>query len=294
MNEDQRSGRKKTSEKVRDWCTENGLPSEFLEKIPTRYIRFGSTLIFRFRSGIPESYERLMAEGWIRILKAKTGLKRTGIIHGEYREPELKRLVGEGGEITHYEYGVRYVFDPEKVMFSPGNHQERLRMLRMNMKGETVVDMFAGIGYFSLPIALNTGAEKVYSCEINPRSFSYLEKNIRINKAKNIIPVLGDNREVAPSGIADRIIMGYVGTTHLFLEKAFSCLKPVGLIHYHEVCPLNHYPDATQRRLETAADSVKGVEVEVLKTDIVKSYGPKMLHVVADVKVEKDASGKKG
>lgn len=36
-------------------------------------------------------------------------------------------------------------------MFSSGNVSEKLRMAGMKCAGETVVDLFAGIGYYVLP-----------------------------------------------------------------------------------------------------------------------------------------------
>ena len=271
--------------KVRQWCLEHGLPSELLDSIPPSYIRFGPTIILRFPPGIPKSCEQLIGEGWVRSLGSKTALKRSGIITGPFREPVMERLYGPGGDITHPENGIWYTFDPERIMFSPGNHKERIRMASIDMSGETVVDMFAGIGYFSLPIALRSGARTVYACEINPASFEYLSRNIRKNRADTIVPLQGDNREVAPEGVADRIIMGYVGTTHLFLEKALRCLRDKGgIIHYHETCPLNHYPDSTERRIMEAARSGEW-DISIWRMSREKKYGPRMVHVVADVHV---------
>lgn len=285
MVNEQPSSRIEPLTKVRQWCLQQDLPSEIVESIPSSYIRFGPTIILRFPPGIPTSYERVIGEGWVRSLEVKTALKRSGIITGTFREPIMERLYGPGGDVTHVENGILYTFDPEKIMFSPGNQNERIRMASIDMSGETVVDMFAGIGYFSLPTALYSGARTVYSCEINPVSFDYLTKNITDNKATVLVPLLGNNRMVAPEGVADRIIMGYVGTTHLYLEKALRCLRDEGgIIHYHETCPLNHYPDSTERRIMNAARSGEW-DVTIQRMERVKTYGPKMLHVVADVHV---------
>lgn len=281
------SGRKDPYGMVCEWCQGQGMPHEFIQLIPKSYLHYGSTLVLRFPPGIPESYEHIMAEGWARTLGMDTVLKRTGIVRGTYREPSMTRILGAGGEVDHIENGVAFRFDPERILFSPGNQPERIRMGRVDMQGETVVDMFAGIGYFSLPAAIHGKAAKVFACEINPVSHAYLKQNIEINGSNSIIPLLGDNREVASEGIADRIIMGYVGTTHLFLQKAFSCLGHKGIIHYHEICPLNLFPDATIRRIELEARKFGGLELDVMRIQKVKSYGPKMLHVVADVHVEK-------
>lgn len=279
---------KRPHRRVIDWTLTHGLPEEFADRVPSTYWRYGTTIILNFNPGIPEQYERIMAKGWVKVLGARSALKRRGFIMGTYREPEMERLYGPGGDVIHLENGVRYCFDPEKIMFARGNQRERMRMGRLDLTGETVVDMFSGIGYFSLPMALRTGAERIYACELNPLAYHYLCKNIGINGVANLTPLEGDNRDTAPEGIADRVIMGYLGTTHLFLTKAFSCLRDKGIIHYHEVCPMNHYPIATQRRIERAAYEIDGIEVSMVRNAVVKKYGPRMLHVVVDINVEKD------
>jgi len=275
-------------DRVKNWCREHGMPAELVEMIPSSYMKYGSTLVLAFPPGLPNECERLAAEGWAYVLGMETVLKRMGIKQGAFREPAMERLHGPGGDVIHLENRIRYNFDPERIMFSPGNLPERIRIGMMDMKGETVVDMFAGIGYFSLPAAVHAHASKVISCEINPVAFKYLNDNIRLNGVQNITPLEGDNREVAPDGIADRVIMGYVGTTHLFLGKAFSCLKSEGIIHYHELCPVNYFPEATERRIERAAGVYDGLKMDIMRIARVKSYGPKMLHVVADVKILKE------
>ena len=86
------------------------------------------------------------------------------------RTPETKIVRGCGGEVCHKESGFSYILDPEKVMFSMGNREEKARiagMVRSSPRTERIADMFAGIGYFSLPLA-GAGAD-VHAMEINPR-----------------------------------------------------------------------------------------------------------------------------
>lgn len=53
-------------------------------------------------------------------------------------------------------------------MFSAGNISERHRIAKLNCEGQIVVDMFAGIGYFTLPYLVHARAEFLYACEWNP------------------------------------------------------------------------------------------------------------------------------
>jgi len=124
-------------------------------------------------------------------------------------------------------------------MWSKGNTTERKRIAGLVEKGETVVDLFAGIGYFSIPIAVHSMVDKIYSIEINPTAYDYLCQNITLNDVSGKIkPLYGNCRELAPEGVADRVLMGYIGNTHHYLDVALSALKDEGgVIHYHESVP---------------------------------------------------------
>lgn len=268
------------------WCRKNGLSENMLKMIPRNYTRYGKTIVLRFKVDMPPNVEAKIAEGWARSLHATTVLKITGIVKGVYREPKMVRIFGNGGEVMHRENKIIYKFDPEKVMFSKGNMPERMRVAKMNMAGETVVDLFAGIGYFTLPAAIHAKANRIFACEINPIAYHYLLENIRLNRAGNVVPLYGDNRDTAPIGSADRVFLGYVKTTHLFLPLAFRTLKKKGIIHYHEICSIDEFPHRPAKTLTDAAHEY-GVQLEILRVGKVKSFGPSMIHAVIDAQVLK-------
>ena len=149
-------------------------------------------------------------------------------------------------------------------------------------EGEVVLDMFAGIGYFSIPIGVHSNAKHVYSIEINPNSYFYLCENIKLNKLDNITPILGDCMVHAPKYNADRIVMGYVKTTHHYLNAAINSLNEGGILHYHETVP-EKLMDT--RPLERIISQAGNREVELLKLNKIKKYAPGVEHVVLDVKI---------
>lgn len=206
-------------------------------------------------------------------------------IEGQFRQPKRELLLGSGTETIHKEHGCFFKQDATKVMYSKGNLEERKRMSRLG-EGEVIVDMFAGIGYFSIPMAVHSGPKKITGIEINPESFVYLKENIRLNKVENIfVPICGDCSKAAPEGTADRVIMGYVGTTHHYLEPAIKALKiSGGILHYHETVPESFARTRPQERIRKAA-CVLGKKVEILETRRIKKYSPGILHVVVDARI---------
>ncbi|MCJ7517732.1 MAG: class I SAM-dependent methyltransferase family protein [Methanomassiliicoccales archaeon] len=234
-----------------------------------------------------DEYEDQIAKAYASALSLKAVLRDVGGIKGEFREPVIRTLLGEDTVATHLENGIRYKFDAAKIMFSSGNIEERLRMAELVCDGETVVDMFAGIGYFSIPLAVYQRPSKVIACELNPVAFRYLEENIALNQVSRIVkPVLGDNRDLAGEGIADRVIMGYVKTTHEHLPAAVRLLKSGGVIHYHETCPNELLPNRPVQRI---LENVKGGRAEIIRMKEIKSYAPVVTHVVVDAKIFKPA-----
>ena len=226
-----------------------------------------------------ESYEEL--EILAKKHKAKTIMK-IDHIQGIKREPVYDILYGSETETINKENGCLFKLDLAKVMWSKGNNNERLRIAKLVDDDETVLDMFAGIGYFSIPIGVHSNAEQIYSIEINPNSYFYLNENIKLNKLTNVIPILGDCMVHTPKYKADRIVMGYVKTTHHYLKVAIDSLNEGGILHYHETVPEKLM---NTRPIERIVSQAGNRDVELLKINKIKKYAPGVEHVVVDVRI---------
>ncbi len=253
-----------------------------LKKLPRKWEKFGNVLVLKME-GIKEKEK--VAEVYASVLKCKSVLEDVGGIEGVERKPNFKLIYGNDAETIHVENGIKYKFDVSKIMFSSGNIDERIRMGKIVRKGETVIDMFAGIGYFSLPMAFH-GRAKVYAIEINPVAFKYLKENIKLNKLENLItPILGDCREKILEGIADRIVMGYLNSIPFF-KYALKGLKNEGIIHFHQKCREEEFPHKLFNEIKDMA-SEYGYEAKMLFYKKIKSYAPRIIHGVIDIKVRK-------
>lgn len=204
-------------------------------------------------------------------------------IEGKKREPQIKILYGNKTETINKENKCLFKLDLAKVMWSKGNNNERIRIAKLVKENETIIDMFSGIGYFSIPIGKFSPAKKIISTEINPNSFHYLKENIKLNKITNIEPFLGDNRDIVPNFKGDRIIMGYVKTTHHFLDTAINSLNKNGILHYHETVPDKLIQTRPINRIKEAADTRN---VELLNIQKIKRYAPGVMHVVIDAQLD--------
>lgn len=258
------------------------IPDSLKPLLPDKWERFGDVGVVKLDPGL-DRYEHEVAEAYASVLGLKAVLKDVVGISGQFRTPSTKLLLGSDTVTTHVENGIKYRFDAAKIMFSSGNMEERIRMAGMACDGEVVVDMFAGIGYFTLPLAVYQKPRKVVACEINPVAQRYLVENAKLNHVEKRIDVFaGDNRDLPGTDFADRVIMGYVKTTHEFLPVALRLLRDGGVIHYHETCPNELLP---LRPIQRIVDCLHGGRAEILRSKVVKSYAPGVSHVVVDVRV---------
>ncbi|NLI73510.1 MAG: class I SAM-dependent methyltransferase family protein [Euryarchaeota archaeon] len=252
------------------------------EMLPRKWEKVGDVLILRLLEDLMP-YREEIARAYAQAVGARAVLRDTGHINGIHRRPVMELLYGNHTETVHFENGLYYKIDAANLMFSSGNIDEKLRIASLDCSGEIVVDMFAGIGYWTLPFAVHTNVKKIIACEINPLAFSYLKENIFLNHVEEVVqPILGDNRNLPGKEFADRIMMGYVQTTHKFLDKAFSLVRPGGIIHYQDTFPLAVCPDRAIEYLEQAA---KGRRIEILFIREIKSYSPGVSHMAFDVRV---------
>lgn len=256
------------------------LPVDIKEKLPTKWESVGEIIILKLDESC-RGFKETIGKTYAEVLNADTVCADISGVSGEFRRPSMEVLYGNKTESVRSENGILYDFDVTRVMFASGNTDERMRMRTLDCTGETVVDMFAGIGYFTLPLAKFTGLRKIFSCEKNPESYGFLLKNIELNGLKDkVIPMLGDNRGIPGKKFADRILMGYVQTTSLFLPKALDLIKPGGIIHYHDTFPAGEH----EKYVNNVFSSVCK-DYEILEIREVKSFAPGISHYVADVKI---------
>jgi tRNA wybutosine-synthesizing protein 2 len=266
---------------LRERLRRYGVPQDVA---PTRWERLGDVVVVRL-SDAAQRYGAAIGTALAEILDARTVVEDCSGIHGVLRTPEVRILWGRGMEVVHLEGGVQYMFDVAKIMFSSGNLPERASIASKVRDGAVVVDLFAGIGYFALPIAVHARPALVFACELNPVAYHYLRENLRLNRTANVVPLLGDCRETAPRGVADVVLMGHFSARD-YLDVAFESLRGAGLVVYHELCPREQFPKTPTARLTAGAQS-QWYDIESIHSRILKSYAPGIVHAVLEARVRR-------
>jgi len=160
----------------------------------------------------------------------KTVLAQTSSVCGDFRLRKLDFVAGENKTVTvHKEFECLFSVDVGKCYFSPRLLYERMRIAKQVGDREVVVNMFAGVGCFSIVIAKHSKAEKIYSIDVNSAAIQFMQENIRLNKVyRKVIPIQGDAKEVIEERLrctADRVLMPLPEKTFEYLPYAVSALS---------------------------------------------------------------------
>ncbi len=212
-------------------------------------------------------------------------MEQVGGVEGEFRLRKLRHLAGEKRALTvHKENGCAFKVDVAKCYFSPRLSTERLRIANQVGRREKVLNMFAGVGPFSVPIARFAGAQ-VVSCEINGYAAKLHVENNVINKVVGLVTVVnGDANDIPDSGKKfDRILMPLPERADSFLPAALKVAKKGAAVHYYRHV-LGEDEEEAERSLREELDGMlpRGSKYAARR---VREVGPRWLEMAADIRL---------
>lgn len=230
------------------------------------------------------------------ILKAhkqtRTILAKSGAVEGIYRVRDFEVIAGIAKTATvHREYGCTFHVDVAKAYYSPRLSSEHNRVASQVKRGEIVVDLFSGVGPFSIQIAKQHNDVKVYAVDVNPDAVELLKRNIAVNRVEQkVVPIFGEARKVVKEqlfGVADRVIMNLPETAVEYVEVASDALKAEGgIIHYYEFTKrFDTLETASVRFTEAVSRSNRQVK-KILLTKTVRGVAPYTWQVVVDAEIQ--------
>ncbi len=283
------------------WLNEHrvGEP-EVLSSVPSKWERLGGLVLLPFETMNLPVWQRLKAHAsagdlWRAMadaLKVTSLGIQAPVANDAFRSSQAELLLGEP-TVRFLDHGITYTFDATKVMFSSGNVTERRRIGAIDMRGETVIDAYAGVGYYTFPMLVHAGASHVHACEHNPASIAGLKAGAEANGITHRLTVHeGDNAAVLPTlaGTADRCHLGLLPSSEPVWEACLLALKPTGgTLHVHmnvEEERIDSWCNATVERFRNMADQHSlDVVVAAEHLEKVKWFAPRVRHVVLDVRV---------
>ena len=288
-------------ENIRSILISRGLENEkiddLLDDIPKRWEKFDDIALIPNSSFRKEQWGSIINdEFWTKVCQSLNieRLARSGEIVGEKRESTVEMLVGNNDWVIRKENGIKYGYHITQCMFSSGNINERRRMGEIVTENEIVVDLFCGIGYYTLPILMKDNVKHVYSCEWNINAIKALKFNLDNNNVKIKCTILeGDNR-ITTNGlknIADRVLLGLLPTAEESYNVALKCLKEEGgVLHIHGLAPSGNHQVFLSETTEKLLKINLNYKIINCKINKIKSYAPHWDHLVLDIEIGKNNS----
>ena len=271
----------------------NRLEPSDLKLLYKSYDIVGDIAIIR----VPETlkqYSDDIAEAIMQTHKRiKTVLRQVSPVTSDYRLRALEWIAGERKtETIHKEHDCIFKIDLKRCYFSPRLAYERMRIAQQIQLGEMVVNMFAGVGCYSILIAKLSRAEKIYSIDTNPIAVRYMTENIKLNRVGGqVVSFQGDAKTVVEEklrNIAHRVLMPLPEKAYKYLDYAMLTLKPTGgWIHYYDFehaekgeNPIEKVEARVAKRLQDF-----GVSFEVPFRRVVRTTGPRWYQIVVDIRI---------
>jgi tRNA (guanine37-N1)-methyltransferase len=267
------------------------LPPPLLASLPRALDIIGDIAILDVPPEL-EAYKAVVGEAVLEVHRnVRVVLAKAGKVSGTYRLRDFGFLAGEHRTVTVYkEHGCVYEVDVAKAYFSPRLGTEHQRVAALVKAGEVVVDLFAGVGPFAVPIAKRQPTAKVYAIDINADAVEMLKKNARLNRVEaKIFPITGDARKVVDerlAGTADRVIMNLPETASEFIDVACKSIKPGGgIIHFYGFVRLPKTIEDLQREFSQAVEKSGRHVEEFTCSKAVRETAPFEWQAVLDARI---------
>jgi len=267
------------------------LATDLLDKIPQSFDIIGDIIVIDIPPQL-KPYQNKIGEAILQKQKNVVAvLGKAGDISGVFRVRDYDFIAGEHKTKTiHREFGCQYHVDIAKAYFSPRLSHEHERVAALVQGSETVVDLFAGVGPFSVLIGKRNPNAKVYAVDLNPDAFELLTVNVGVNKVENhVFPILADAREIAATklkNVADRVIMNLPETAIDFIDAACNAMKlQGGVVHFYGFV---RSPDTIENLMQHFSELVEknGRKVEAfLYSKSIRETAPFESQVVLDARI---------
>ena len=269
---------------------ENILTSKESDELISAFDQIGNIIVVRIPNSLL-SKKKIIGETLLNQVKiVKSVFYQSSDVEGDFRTRNLEILAGEDNTETEYkEFGCKFIVDVANAFFSPRLSTERERIAKLTQDGETMVNMFAGVGMFSIMTAKKKKCA-VYSIDLNPIASKLCEKNIVLNKlVGKIISINGDASRIIQEQLmdkSDRTLMLLPERSDEFLDSAINTTKNGGIIHYYSHIHSDKKLEAGKLSEEHYL-KVTSVKSEILGSKIVRAVGPRYYQTVVDVKITK-------
>ena len=267
------------------------LDQDELEQLYSAFDTIGGIIIIKIPDSLNQK-KRLIAKVLLqKVNNAYSVFCQTSGVQGDYRLRKLEFLAGINSPITYYkENGCTFKIDVANAYFSPRLSTERMRIASMVKDNEVIVNLFGGVGTFSILIARKNKTAKVYSIDSNIFAHELCIENSTINKVNDrVFSLLGDAKLVVSNRLkekATRVLMPLPEKAREFVDEAISSLiNGEGTVHYFAHIKADNKKDAIEKGAIESIDAFNSYKSSIEGVRVVREVGPRLYQIVSDVRV---------
>lgn len=229
--------------------------------LPKKWEKHGDMIVFPQNTFTHINWRYIGRELWAVVAKslnvARVGRKRQ---IDEMRTAHVDLLYGADGWVDYVdERGVKFTYDTTKRVFDNSKKSEMKRISKWACQGQTIVDMYASLGYYSLTFLVTCEAKQVVAIDWNDEILESLIRSAQVNNVDDRLLVIhGDCRRVCPDQTADRVYLGLLPSCRAHWLAACKALKPEGgIIHINEILDLAEKKGKKEEKKEEGKNTEK-------------------------------------
>jgi len=267
------------------------LDQDELEQLYSAFDTIGGIIIIKIPDSLNQK-KRLIAKVLLqKVNNAYSVFCQTSGVQGDYRLRKLEFLAGINSPITYYkENGCTFKIDVANAYFSPRLSTERMRIASMVKDNEVIVNLFGGVGTYSILIARKNKTAKVYSIDSNIFAHELCIENSTINKVNDrVFSLLGDAKLVVSNRLkekATRVLMPLPEKAREFVDEAISSLiNGEGTVHYFAHIKADNKKDAIEKGAIESIDAFNSYKSSIEGVRVVREVGPRLYQIVSDVRI---------
>ncbi|CAI4222642.1 unnamed protein product [Auanema sp. JU1783] len=229
-------------ENVKKLASSKGLWDDEMQRdLPKKWEKHGDMIVFPQNSFTHVNWRYIGRELW-KVVADSLKINRLGrkrlIANDSERTPHVDILFGDHGWVEYVdERGIKYNYDASKRVFNNSKNREMQRIASWDCHAEIIVDMYAGLGYYTFPFLLSCHAKKVYAVDWDEDMIESLLRSATANDVMDRIEIIqGDARRATPQGVADHVYLGLLPSCRAHWLTACKALKPEGgVIHINDI-----------------------------------------------------------
>ncbi|CAA94765.2 tRNA(Phe) (4-demethylwyosine(37)-C(7)) aminocarboxypropyltransferase [Caenorhabditis elegans] len=224
---------------------------EMQRDLPKKWEKHGDMIVFPQNTFTHINWRYIGRELWAVVAQslnvARVGRKR---LIDEERTPHVDLLLGADAWVDYVdERGIKFCYDATKRVFENSKKAEMKRISKWSCQGQTIVDMYASLGYYTLTFLVSCEAKQVVAIDWNDEILESLIRSAQVNNVDDRLLVIhGDCRRVCPDQTADRVYLGLLPSCRAHWLAACKALKPEGgIVHINEILDMTEKKKTPQK-----------------------------------------------